>query len=128
MINLKKNSYLQVKNVLCEGTVVNGNLYLKENIKFDGELQGDITSEADVVIGAAATVNGNITAGNVIISGKVTGNISASGQFCLTKTGSLKGNIQAASLVVEDGAVLQGISESRVQPSAKKQDAGQTNA
>lgn len=123
MVNLKKNSYLQVKNVLCQGTAVNGNIDLTENVKFDGKLQGDLTCTADVVIGEAAEVMGNITANNVIISGKVTGNVVAAGQFCLTKTGNLKGNVQAASLVVEEGGILQGISESRVgkkQPAAGK--------
>lgn len=126
MVNLKKNSYLQVKNVLCEGTVVDGNLQFTENVKFDGKLTGDLRCAADVVIGGTAVVEGNISAENVMISGKVTGNVTAAGQFCLTKTGNLKGNVQAASLVVEEGGILQGISESRVgikQPAAEKQDA-----
>lgn len=115
MINLKKNSYLQVKNVLCEGTVADGDLHFSENVKFDGRLTGDLHCDGDVVIGEPAVIAGNITAQNVMISGSVTGNVTVAGQFCLTKTGRLRGNVQAVSLLVEEGGIMQGMSESRRQ-------------
>lgn len=122
MINLKKNSYLQVKNVLCEGTVVDGDLQFSDNVKFDGKLTGDLHCAADLVIGETAVIEGNITAQNVMISGSVTGNVTVMGQFCLTKTGKLQGNVQAVSLLVEEGGMMQGMSESHRQDTPEPDD------
>lgn len=113
MFSFKKSTFLQIKNILSENTVVSGDIAFDGNAKIDGKIAGGISCDGDVVIGETANINGNITAKSVIISGKVIGNITAERQFCITTTGSLTGDVEAASLVIDEGAEFNGMSKSK---------------
>ncbi len=113
MFGSKKSTFLQVKNILSESTVVTGDIAFDGNTKIDGKITGSISCSGDVIIGEAGKVNGSISAENVIISGGVTGNIAAEKQFCITATGVLNGDVEAASLVIDEGAEFNGMSKSK---------------
>lgn len=113
MFSLKKSTFLQVKNILSENTVVTGDIAFDGSTKIDGKIAGNIVCDGDAIIGEAGSVNGNITAKSVIISGKVTGNVNAEKQFCITSTGILNGDVEASSLVIDEGAEFNGMSKSK---------------
>lgn len=111
MFSFKKSTFLQVKNILAENTVITGDIAFDGSTKIDGKVAGNIACDGDAVIGETGSVNGNITAKSVIISGKVTGNVNAEKQFCITSTGVLNGDVEAASLVIDEGAEFNGMSK-----------------
>ncbi len=65
-----------VASYLNAGTYFKGILRSERSIGIDGHFEGEIQSEADIVIGREAEVKANIKASNVIISGKVMGHIT----------------------------------------------------
>ncbi|HVA24214.1 MAG TPA: polymer-forming cytoskeletal protein [Chloroflexota bacterium] len=95
------------------GSYVNGSTFFKGLIKssrsvgIDGKFEGEIQSDADVVIGRDAEVRGNIKAETVIISGKVVGNITCS-MLEIQPTARVVGNLTPGQLLVAIGAVFRG--------------------
>ena len=95
------------------GSYVNGSTFFKGLIKssrsvgIDGKFEGEIQSDADVVIGRDAEVRGNIKAETVIISGKVIGNVTCS-MLEIQPTARVIGNLTPGQLLVAIGAIFRG--------------------
>jgi len=97
----------EVASYLNASTSFKGMLKSSRSVGIDGHFEGEIQSDADIVIGREAEVKANVKAGNVIISGKVVGNINCS-TLEIQSTGRVVGNIQAGSLLIAMGAVFRG--------------------
>lgn len=96
-----------VASYLNAGTYFKGILRSERSIGIDGHFEGEIQSEADIVIGREAEVKANIKASNVIISGKVMGHIACA-TLEIQSSGKVFGNIAAGSLLIAMGAVFRG--------------------
>ena len=109
---LKSTSYEGTRSeeptVISKGVKIEGKLSCSGNIRLDGEVQGDISSEGVVIIGENGKVNGQINADNITIGGKVTGTVKAKDKVVLESKANLKGDITTKALTVESGAVFNG--------------------
>jgi len=109
---LKGNSYeggrTEEATVISKGVKIEGKLSCSGNIRLDGEVQGDISSQGVVIIGEFGKVNGQINADNITIGGKVTGTVKAKDKVVLESKANLKGDITTKALMVEAGAVFNG--------------------
>lgn len=109
---LKSNSYeggrTEEATVISKGVKIEGKLSCSGNIRLDGEVQGDISSQGVVIIGEFGKVNGQINADNITIGGKVTGTVRAKDKVVLEAKANLKGDITTKALMVEAGAVFNG--------------------
>jgi cytoskeletal protein CcmA (bactofilin family) len=109
---LKGNSYdggrTEEATVISKGVKIEGKLSCSGNIRLDGEVQGDISSQGVVIIGEFGKVNGQINADNITIGGKVTGTVKAKEKVMLESKGNLKGDIITKILSVDAGAVFNG--------------------
>jgi len=94
--------------VISNGVKIEGKLSSSGNIRVDGEILGDITSQNKVVVGENGKVNGQINAESVTIGGKVSGTVRAKEKLVLDSKGNLKGDIFAKILMVEAGAKFDG--------------------
>jgi cytoskeletal protein CcmA (bactofilin family) len=74
----------------------------------DGEVEGEIIAQANITIGQQATVKGKISAAAVVIQGKVLADIQADKKIEVQPPGSIVGDVTTQSLVIGDGAVLEG--------------------
>lgn len=109
---LKGNSYeggrTEEATVISKGVKIEGKLSCSGNIRLDGEVQGDISSQGVVIIGEFGKVNGQINADNITIGGKVTGTVKAKDKVVLEAKANLKGDITTKTLMVEAGAIFNG--------------------
>lgn len=101
-------SYGEIDTIIGADTVFTGKITAKGSVRIDGGLQGDITTNGDIVIGDTGRVDGNIYARNVLIAGQMKGNVVASGKLELANTARMVGDLKVSSLVIDDGAVFQG--------------------
>jgi cytoskeletal protein CcmA (bactofilin family) len=97
--------------IISKGVKIEGKLSCNGNIRIEGEIQGDISSQKNVVVGERGNVNGQIKADSITIGGKVTGTVNANKKLVLDPTGDLKGDIITKILVVEAGARFEGNSK-----------------
>src|SRR2546422_11258931 len=61
-------------------------------VRIDGRLEGEIHTEGALVVGEAAVITGQMTAGTVVSGGKITGNVVASGKVRLLATAGVTGS------------------------------------
>jgi cytoskeletal protein CcmA (bactofilin family) len=86
-----------------------GQIFTKEDLYVDGDVEGTIESQENkVTIGPNGRVQASIRAREVIILGQVQGNVETSDKVDIRKDAKLVGDIVAARISIEDGALFKG--------------------
>jgi cytoskeletal protein CcmA (bactofilin family) len=86
-----------------------GEMRFEGTVRVDGRFKGILDSKGGMfVVGERALVEGEVTAGRVIVAGKVHGLIRASESVQIQKTGQVVGDIVAPSVTIDSGAVFHG--------------------
>jgi len=95
-------------NVIVEGSKVIGDMITESNLRIDGDVQGNVTVAAKIVIGKTGRIHGNLTCGAADIEGSVEGLIKVDGLLTLRSTAKIQGEITTTKLQVEEGANFSG--------------------
>ncbi len=86
-----------------------GQIYTKEDLNVDGDVEGTIESQDNkVTIGATGRVQAGLKAREVVIFGQVQGNVEASDKVDIRREAKLVGDITTARISIEDGALFKG--------------------
>jgi len=93
-----------------------GNLHNKGSIQVNGNIEGEVRSDENVLIGETAKIKGPVIAKKIEVSGEVKGLIDASEKLELNSSGRVYGDISAKSLVIKEGAIFVGKSTSSSTP------------
>jgi cytoskeletal protein CcmA (bactofilin family) len=105
-----------------QGSEFEGKLSFKETVRIDGTFTGEIASENTLIVGETGEINATIRSRSVMVSGTVVGDVVATRQLVLHKTARLEGNVETPSLVIEEGASLNGgVKMVRPEAAARKQ-------
>jgi cytoskeletal protein CcmA (bactofilin family) len=111
-----------VLSIVAAGMTITGDVQTAGVIKVDGEINGSITGARQVLLGRGGVVRGNVAAGEVVVGGTVEGSVSAQDRLELQSTASVSGDIDTRSIVVIEGAKINGMvrmsdaSASRAEP------------
>jgi len=95
-------------NIVSEGTKVTGNVHAKADIRVSGAIDGEALSKGKLIITEVGKVNGNITSADADIAGKVEGEVRITNKLILRKSAVIDGNIYTKTLIVEEGAAING--------------------
>jgi len=95
-------------NIIGKGTIITGEVQTEGDLRVDGKVNGIIKTNAKVVLGPTALVEGDIISTAADISGKVIGKVEVKDLLFLKSTANIQGDIVAKKLVVEAGAVFDG--------------------
>lgn len=115
-IDVKKE---RISTVLAFGSTFQGDLSLKEGVKVDGDLRGNLSFGEDDglgIIARSATVQGNMRGPRALIMGTVEGDIFIHGLLVLSPTAMVIGNVHYDRLVVHDGAQISGTMNVNARP------------
>jgi cytoskeletal protein CcmA (bactofilin family) len=96
------------ETVLSNQIKLEGRLQSTSNIRFDGEMNGDLTTEGDLSVGEGGRVKGNVTGRNVVVGGSIQGNVNTTGRLEILATGKVFGDIVVGSLIIDEGGILRG--------------------
>jgi cytoskeletal protein CcmA (bactofilin family) len=91
-----------------QGSEFEGKLSFKDTVRIDGSFSGEISSDNTLIVGESGQIMATIKSVAVVISGLVEGDIHASEQIVLHKTAVVKGDLEAPTVVMEEGATLNG--------------------
>jgi cytoskeletal protein CcmA (bactofilin family) len=97
-----------VMSTIANGMSVNGDIVAEGDLRIDGHILGNIRSNAKLVVGESAIVDGDIEARNVDIFGTVNGNATIAELLCLKSKCVINGNISVGRLDIEANAVFNG--------------------
>jgi cytoskeletal protein CcmA (bactofilin family) len=91
-----------------QGSEFEGKLSFRDTVRIDGRFRGEITSENTLIVGESGEIEATIRSNTVVISGHVTGDVIATTKVVLHKTAVVHGNITTPSVMIEEGAALNG--------------------
>jgi cytoskeletal protein CcmA (bactofilin family) len=93
---------------LDRGARFEGTLTFEDTFRIDGVLKGKVVTKNELIIGDGAAIDAEIHVGRVSVSGNVRGVIYARERVEVHAGARLQAEIHTPSLLVEDGAVIQG--------------------
>src|SRR3970282_407374 len=91
-----------------EGSEIEGRYTFSGTVMVNGRFKGEISSTDTLIIGDKGVINGDIRAGQVLISGEVVGNVSAAERIELKRTARGFCAAEAPVVVVEEGVLFEG--------------------
>jgi cytoskeletal protein CcmA (bactofilin family) len=100
--NSEFNAFLGV------GTEYRGKLDFVGMVRIDGQFEGEISTEGDLILGRKACVKGIVRVGRLTSCGRIEGDVVVKEQAILEATSVLTGSLNTPVLVVEKGAVIEG--------------------
>ena len=93
-------------STIGEDLRITGNVSSKGEIHLDGEVHGDVSC-VSLVLGESATLEGNVTAEDVVIRGRLVGSVRGL-RVTLQSMSHVEGDIYHQSLALEQGAYFEG--------------------
>jgi cytoskeletal protein CcmA (bactofilin family) len=90
------------------GCTIRGELEFSTYFRVDGRVEGTVRSNSELVVGEGGAVEGEVEVGRCVIGGEVRGTIKATELVLLHASAKVYADINAPSLVMEDGAFLEG--------------------
>ena len=93
---------------LDRGARFEGTLTFEDTFRIDGVLKGKVVTKNELIIGDGAVIDAEIHVGRLSVSGTVKGVIYARERIEVHAGARLQAEIHTPSLLVEDGAVIQG--------------------
>jgi len=98
----------KVNTVIGKDTSFKGTIQAKGLIRIDGDMEGEIITPGDVVIGESGRVAANIKGRNVAVAGRFEGNLDVEGKLEIRSTCIVIGEVKTNGLLVDDGAIFSG--------------------
>jgi cytoskeletal protein CcmA (bactofilin family) len=95
-------------NMISIGTTIEGNISSSENIRFDGNLIGNLNTKGKVFIGQTGRIAGEIRCKNCEVEGVVEGRVVVEELLSLRAVSKLYGEIKTGKLAIEPGATFTG--------------------
>lgn len=109
---------ISINSILGSGSSVKGDVKINGFARIDGDIDGNLETTGNIIIGEKARIRGNVTGRSVtVIGGIVLGNIVAPEFVRLLSTSAIIGDIQTKKLYSEGNVIIHGHCISRVDAS-----------
>ena len=96
-------------NLIGTGTSITGEINSTNgDIRIDGTLNGNITTNGKLVVGPTGIIIGNIRCKNADVFGKIDGKVTVSELLSLKASSKVNGDIITNKLSIEPGTVFTG--------------------
>lgn len=109
MFDKSQKSYTDLlgkTNRIVEGTTIKGDMISQADLRIDGNLEGNFTSQGRLVIGPTGSVTGDIKCKSADIEGKFNGRIDVEELLSIKSKANIQGDVVAGKLAVEPGAIF----------------------
>ena len=103
----KKQVAVQSASIITPGTSIKGEIRCDGNILINGEFEGDIISQSEVVVGKSGNVRGHIQAQKLLVSGMFAGEYTGE-VIDIMPYGKVYRDVIVNNIVIEPNAVFEG--------------------
>ena len=103
----KKPSMVSSASIITPGTSIKGEIRCEGNILLNGEFEGSIISQGEVVVGKSGRVSGEIQASKLLVSGEFRGNYTGE-VIDIMPYGKVYGDVKVNNIIIEPNAVFEG--------------------
>ncbi|MBO5100340.1 MAG: polymer-forming cytoskeletal protein [Treponema sp.] len=97
-----------INTIIGLGSLISGDIRINGFIRIDGDVNGNIETTSNVLIGDKARIKGNINAASVVIGGTVLGDITAPKGIKLLSSSIVIGNLITKKVQIDDDVIFNG--------------------
>jgi cytoskeletal protein CcmA (bactofilin family) len=95
-------------SIIAAGMRITGDVETNGTLKIDGRVEGSVIGARQLMLGRNGKITGNVRAGEVVVGGTVEGAIMADERLELQNSAVVNGDIDTKSIVVLEGARING--------------------
>ena len=99
---------ISINTIIGKGSAISGNMKVNGFIRIDGDIDGSLETDGNVIIGENARIRGDLTAKSVIIGGIIKGNVKAAESVKVLAEAAVIGDIISRKVQVDGSAVIHG--------------------
>ena len=103
----KKVAPVNSASIITPGTSIKGEIRCEGNILLNGEFEGTVISQSEVVVGKSGRVSGEIQAQKLLVSGEFRGNFIGE-VIDIMPYGKVYGDVKVNNIIIEPNAVFEG--------------------
>ena len=102
----------RIDTLLGKATRVHGDMEFAGGLHLDGSIEGNLRADpvegSSLSVSETGSIDGNVEAGNIMLSGAVRGDIIARGRLVLGATAQVQGNVYYGVIEMALGAQIIG--------------------
>ena len=102
------NSGEATLSIIANGMRIIGDIESAGVIKVDGHIDGSVSGARQVLVSRGGAIHGNVRADEIVIGGLVAGAVVATERLELQETAVVTGDIETTSIIVHEGAKING--------------------
>lgn len=95
-------------NSLVAGTKIEGSIHATNDLRIDGEIDGNLECKGKLIIGKSGKIDGEVNCQNAVIEGKFFGKLNVIEVLHVKETAFIDGEVKTGQLIVESGGVING--------------------
>ena len=113
-------------NRIVDGALIKGDITVITSIRIDGTVEGNINCAAKLVLGESGKIVGNILSQNAEIEGHIEGEMVIQDRLVLKSAARIIGNIDTQSIIIEEGAIFDGVCKMKNSPKSPTNSSNKT--
>jgi cytoskeletal protein CcmA (bactofilin family) len=95
-------------SIIAAGTTVSGDIACGGVLKVEGRIEGSVLEARQVMLAKQGGIQGNVNAHEVVVGGVIDGDVTATDRLELQSSAVVNGEINTKSIVVMEGARING--------------------
>lgn len=99
---------ISINTIIGKGSSISGNMKVNGFIRIDGDIDGSLETDGNVIVGENARIRGDLTAKSVIIGGIIKGNIKANESVKILADAAVIGDVISRKVQVDGSALIHG--------------------
>ena len=99
---------ISINTIIGKGSSITGDLRINGFVRLDGDINGSLETDGNVIIGDTARIKGDVKSKSVIVGGIVVGNVIAQDNVKLLSGAAVLGDIISRKVQIEDKVVFHG--------------------
>lgn len=123
-VNGSSSSQSPALNMVSEGTKFKGTIDSSNDIRIAGRVEGEAITKGKLIVTSSGLVKGDSKVGDADIAGKVEGTLRVAGKLNLRQSAVVNGDVYTKTLIVEEGAQINGACRMGEEPKPAENLAG----
>ena len=102
------NDDISINSIIGNGSSIRGDIKINGFMRIDGDLEGNLETTGNVLVGENARIAGNIMARSITVGGIIKGNVVAPEQVHLLSSSIVIGDIQTRRFQADENVIVHG--------------------
>ncbi len=99
---------ISINTLIGNGSAISGDIKVNGFVRVDGDIDGNLETDGNVIIGENARIRGDVKAKSIIIGGIILGNVQAVESAKILSDAMVIGDIISHKVQIDDLALFHG--------------------